>query len=126
MGFQLTWDYADVIVRSLPAYDRTSEFYRNITDNAFGTTGIRVPNFIILYGAFRFVIYVLAPVSAEDLPPGGHEEFVKEFAKVMLRLTATVVIGTYRVLAFSARVSIWITMAIVDNGDEPALISVPI
>ena len=51
---------------------------------------------------------------------------MKKFAKVMLRLTATVVIGTYRVLAFSARVSIWITMAIVENGDEPSLTSEPI
>ena len=51
MGFQLIWDYADVIVPSFPAFDRTSDFYRNITDIDF----VMLVNFVFVYGSFRFI-----------------------------------------------------------------------
>lgn len=119
MGFQLIWDYADVIVPSFPAFDRTSELYRNITETDFAML-VRP---VFVYGYLRFIIGEVGPVFAQEIAPNGLEEFVKEFAQFMLRLTAAVVIGTYRVLAFSARASIWITMAIVEHGPEPGVIT---
>lgn len=119
MGFQLIWDYADVIVPSLPAFDRTSEFYRNITD----MDPVMLVNCVFTYGSFRFIIGNAGPIWAQQIAPNGLEEFVKEFARFMLRLTATVVVGTYRVLAFSARASVWITMAVVEHGQEPDVIT---
>lgn len=116
MGFQLIWDYADVIVPSFPAFDRTSDFYRNITDIDF----VMLVNLVFVYGSFRSIIGNVGPIWAHQIAPN-----VKEFAIFMLWLTATVVIGTYRVLAFSARASLWITMAIVENGQEPVLITRP-
>lgn len=121
IGFQLIWDYADVIVPSLPAFDRTSEFYGNITEMDF----VMLVNIVFAYGSLRFIIDNVEPVWAQEIAPNGLEEVVKEFTRFMLRLTATVVVGTYRVLAFSARASIWITMVIIENGPEPNVITGP-
>lgn len=127
MGFRLIWDHADVIVSSTLAYYRTTEYYRNMTILAGGEFefGPTAQNFMITYGVFRlfFGIWVDAVTGmARELFPNGIGQFVREFAEVMLVLTAGVVIGTYRVLAWSVTTAVWITMVVVENADMRDLV----
>ena len=133
MGFRLIWDQADVIVSSTLAYYRTTEYYANMTMLAGGEFrfGPTTQNFIITYGVFRLTFAAIADAVtgiAEEIAkvfPDGIGEFVKEFAEVMLTLTAVVVIGTYKVLAWSVTVMFWITMVIVENADLPDMVTGP-
>ncbi|CAF9933425.1 hypothetical protein IMSHALPRED_009353 [Imshaugia aleurites] len=130
MGFRLIWDHADVIVSSILAYQRTSEYYANMSMRADGEFGSG-PTVVITYGVFRLTFAIVADavmgMAAEfaELLPNGFGEFVKEFALLMYLISLTVVIGTYTVLALAARVAVWITMVIVDNADLPRIVSGP-
>lgn len=131
MGFRLIWENADVIFSSTMAYYRTTEYYANMTILAGGEFqfGPTVQNYMITYGVFRLTFGIMAQAMAgmaEELGfPNGFGEFLQEFAGVMLLLTAGVVIGTYKVLAWSATVAVWITMAIVENAGLPEMVTGP-
>ena len=131
MGFRLIWDHADLIVSSSLAYYRTTEFYKNMTILAGGEFrfGPTTQNFMITYGVFRLMFEVwvdaVAGIARELFPDGGIGGFVRQFALVMLGLTALVVIGTYGVLALSATVAVWITMVVVENADLPMMVTGP-
>lgn len=133
MGFRLIWDNADVIVSSTLAYYRTTEYYANMTILAGGEFefGPTTQNFMITYGVFRLMFGIWANAVAgiaEEIAkefPNGIGPFVREFAEVMLALTAGVVIGTYRVLAWSVTVSVWITMIVVENAYLPDMVTGP-
>lgn len=123
MGFRLIWDQADVIVSSTLAYYHTTEYYKSITmllstEFEFGPT---VQNYMITYGVFRLTFQIVANIAAEIASeiaqafPNGFGQFIQGFAKEMLTITTTVVIGTYRILAYSAAAAIWLTMVIVEN-----------
>lgn len=126
MGFRLIWDHADVIVSSTLAYYRTTEYYKNMTILAGGefSFGPTTQNYMITYGVFRLTFEIMAEAVtgiaaqlAREFPNGfGH--FVQEFAELMLLLMAGVVIGTYRVLAWSVRTAVWITMVIAENAED--------
>ena len=126
MGFRLIWDHADIIVSSYLAHHRTTEYYQKLiieigTEFRHGPT---VQNYIISYGVLRLTFSILAEEVARSFPQ-GIGPFMQEFAQVMLLITTHVVIGAYTILAYSAMLSIWITMAIVNNGPEPGLVTVP-
>ena len=126
MGLVLIWDHADVIVSSYLAHHRTTEYYQNLirelgTEFEFGPT---VQNHVIAYGCFRLIFSVIPGSDVRDFAH-GIGPFMREFAQVMLLITSHVVFATYRVLAWSAMVSVWITMVVVENGLEPELITVP-
>ena len=133
MGFKLLWDHADVIVSSSLAYYRTTEYYKNITILAGGEFGFgpTVQNYMITYGALRLTFEPIAEASAfiaGELAkefPDGFGQFMREFAGMMLGLTAVIVFGTYTILAFTVMFSIRITMAIVENAPMPELITTP-
>ena len=130
MGFKLIWDHADVIVSSSLAHYRTSELYRNITILAGPKWADRtVQRYIITYGALQLVFSAvtdavagLAAEMAREFP-NGFGQFVTEFARLMLTLTAIVVIGTFVVLAYGVRLSIWVTMTIIENAELPNLLT---
>ena len=131
MGFRLIWDNADVIVSSTLAYYRTTEYYANMTILAGGEFefGPTTQNFMITYGVFRLTFGIMVEILggiAEEIAknfPNGIGQFVREFAELMLMLTAGVVIGTYRVLAWSVMVAIWITMEVIENAGLPDLVN---
>ncbi|CAF9934784.1 MAG: hypothetical protein ALECFALPRED_006088 [Alectoria fallacina] len=128
MGFRLIWDHADVIVSSTLAYYRTTEYYRNMTILAGGEFefGPTTQNFMITYGVFRLTFGIWANAVTGiigEIAPNGIGQFVQEFAEAMLALTAGVVIGTYRVLAWSVTTAIWITMVAVENADVRDLVN---
>lgn len=131
MGFRLIWTHADVIVSSSLAYYRTTEYYRNMTVLAGGEFGFgpTVQNYVITYGVLRLTFDVVADAAgaiAAELAwefPNGFGQFVQEFAQVMLLLTAGVVIGTYKVLAWMVTTAVWITMVIVENVDLRNMVS---
>ena len=119
-----------MIVSSTLAYYRTTEYYKNITmlmgtEFSFGPT---VQNHIITYGVFRLTFSVMANVVAgiaSDAFPNGFGQFLVDFAQVMLTITTVAVIGTYRILAYSAAVSIWVTMVIVENANARDMVTGP-
>ena len=126
MGFRLIWEHADVIVSTYLAHHRTTEYYQKLiielgTEFSHGAT---VQNHIITYGAFRLTFSVGAETLAEHFPE-GIEPFIMQFAQTMLLITTHVVIGTYKILAYSAMASIWITMVIVENAPESDLVTPP-
>ena len=133
MGFKLLWDQADVIVSSSLAYYRTTEYYKNITILAGGEFGFgpTVQNYMITYGFLRLTfepIVETSAVIAGELAkefPDGFGPFMREFARMMLALTAVVVFGTYTILAFTVMFSIRIVLAIVENAPMPELITTP-
>ena len=75
-------------------------------------------NCVIAYGSFRQLFVVLVTFFFPD----GLEQFVRDFAELMLRLTAGVIIGTHSILAFSVRASFWITRVLVENAQPRALV----
>lgn len=130
MGFKLVWDYADIIIDSYIAHFRTTELYRNITiRNGAEMADRTVITYIITYGGLRLVFEALATVAADLAAemarefPNGFGEFIAGVAEVMLALTTFAVIVPFAVLAAGVRLSIWITMEIVDNADPPHLIA---
>lgn len=133
MGFKLIWDNADVIVSSTLAYYRTTEYYANMTILAGGEFefGPTTQNFMITYGVFRLTFGIFAANVAglaQEIAkgfPDGIGQFVRGFAETMLVLTAGVTIGTYRVLAWSLTVAVWITMIVVENADLPVMVTGP-
>ena len=131
MGFRLIWDHADVIVSSALAYYRTTEYYANMTIIAGGEFGFgpTVQNHMITYGVFRLTFEIMvdavAGMGREAFGDGGFGQFLREFAQVMQLITTVVVVGTYTILAWSAMTAVWITMIIVENADEPRLVTGP-
>ena len=126
MGLVLIWDHADVIISSYLAHHRTTTYYQDLirelgTEFSFGPT---VQNHVIAYGCFRLTFSFIPSSDVREFAH-GIGPFIREFASVMLLITSHVVMATYRVLAWSAMVSIWITMVIVENGQEPDVITVP-
>ena len=119
-----------MIVSSTLAYQRTSEYYANMSMRADGEFGSG-PTVVITYGVFRLTFAIVADavmgLAAEfvELLPDGFGQLVREFALVMYFISLTVVIGTYTVLALAARAAVWITMVIVDNADLPRMVSGP-
>ena len=134
MGFILIWDHANVIVSSYLGYYRTIEYYMNITILAGGEfkRGYTVLNYIITYGAFRLVftpvVDAMADIAAAiaEVFPNGFGQFMREFAEVMLTVITGVLIGTFAVLASGVRLSIWITMTIVEHAQTPPLVTWPL
>ena len=131
MGFQLIWDNADVIFSSSFAYWRMTEFYKNISILARGDLILARAELthIINYGSFRLTFTPVAQAGAqmvEELAqvfPLGFGQFVGLFADLMMLLTAVLVFATFRILAFSVGVSIWITMVIVEKAPLPHMIT---
>lgn len=130
MGFKLVWVYADIITSSYIAHFRTTELYRNITiRNGAKSADRTVIRYIITYGSLRLtfepvassVAYIAAEMAREF--PFGFGEFMAGFAEVMLTLTWLVVLIPFTVLAAGVRLSIWITMVIVENADLPSLVT---
>ena len=133
MGFKLFWNHADMIVSSSLAYYRTTEYYKNMTILAGGEFrfGPTVQNYVITYGCFRLTFSIFAGAAvglAEEfakLYPNGFGQFIQEFAEVMLLMAVVVIMVTYTILAYSVSLSIWITMVMVENANQPMLVSGP-
>ena len=128
MGFQLIWDNADVVFASSVAYSHTTEFYKNTSILAGGELRLARAELthVIEYGFFRLTFTPVVARMAEELAqtfPHGVGQFIGSFADLMLLLTAVVIFATFRILAFSAGVSIWITMVIIENAPLPNMIT---
>ena len=93
------WEHAERgRLLGLPHYHIT-ESYTNLTEFDGMEFGITRLNCVIAYGSFRQLFVVLVTLFTSD----GLEQFVRDFAELMLRLTAEVIIGTHSILAFSVR-----------------------
>lgn len=130
MGFKLVWDYADIILSSYIAHFRTTELYRNITIRYGAKSADKtVIRYIITYGSLQLIFEAVAnamvDIAAELARefPFGFGEFMAGFAEVMLALSGLAVFLPFAVLAAGVRVSIWITMVIVENADLPNLVA---
>ena len=126
LGFRLIWDHADIIVASSLAYYHSTEYYANITALAGDDVEFR-PTTIIAYGVFRLTFGIVADAVTGIANELAFDmgQFVEAFARFMLLLTAGVVLVTYRLLAWSATVAVWITMVVVDNADLPPMVTGP-
>ena len=130
MGLKLIWDHADIIMSSTLAYYRMTSLYQNLTLQ-LGSELMVVRTHIITYGVFRLTFTPVADalgVVGEEFArafPNGLGQFVREFAQLMMFLTMFAVLASFRILAFGVQVSIWITLVIMQNGQEQDLITAP-
>lgn len=113
-GFQILWQNMDIVVGSLLAHYRTTEFYQEmIVKSRHGEWrgGPTVQNCMIMFGVFRLWMAVTV----------GHElplDFIFKFAEFMLVVLKTVTVVMYHIVAFTAKWSITVTMMIMDSNEQ--------
>ena len=94
-------------------------FYADETKIDGKGLGITRLNCVIANGSVRLLVMVVG----NNFAPDGLEQFVKHFVELMLRLTAGVITGTHSILAFSVRVSFWVTRLLAENAQGPVLVN---